>query len=66
MNEVLTTTLQAVRMSIDADGSIFRTRTGSPYRSLRTVFTHAVRQAGMVDFTFHNLCLYLCEPIGHE
>ena len=31
MNEVLTTTLQAVRMSIATDGPVFRTHTGTPY-----------------------------------
>ena len=51
MNEVLTTTLQAVRMSIATDGPVFWTRTGTPYRSFRTAFTHAVRQ---------------CESVGHE
>jgi integrase len=51
MNEVLTTTLQAVRMSIAADGLVFRTRTVTLYRSSRTAFTHAVHQAGMMDFT---------------
>ena len=66
MNEVLTTTLQAVRMSIAADGPVFRTRTDTLYRSSRTAFTHAVCQAGMMDFTFHDLRLYLCESVGHE
>ena len=55
MNEVLTATLQAVRMSIATDGPVFWTRTGTPYRSFRTAFTHAVRQVGMMDFTFHDL-----------
>jgi len=55
MNEVLTATLQTVRMSTATDGPVFRTRTGEPYRSFRTAFTHAVRQASMVDFTFHDL-----------
>ena len=55
MNEVLTATLQAVRMSISADGPVFRTRTGKPYRSFRIAFMHAVRQAGRKDFTFHGL-----------
>ena len=55
MNEVLTATLHAVRMSMSADGPMLRTRTGTPYRSFRTAFTHAVRQAGMMDFTFHDL-----------
>jgi len=55
MNEVLTATLQTVRMSTATDGPVFRTRTGEPYRSFRTAFTHAVRQASRVDFTFHDL-----------
>ena len=55
MNEVLTATLQTVRMSTSAHGSVFRTRTGEPYRSFRTAFTHAVRQAGRVNFTFYDL-----------
>ena len=33
INGVLTTTLQAVRMSISADGLVFRTRTDKPYRT---------------------------------
>ena len=33
MNGVLTTTLQAVRMSISADGPVFRTRADKPYRT---------------------------------
>jgi integrase len=55
MNEVLTATLQAVRMNVSASGLVFRTRTGKPYRSCRTAFTHAVRQADVADFTFHDL-----------
>lgn len=55
MNEVLTATLPTVRMSTSTDGPVFRTRTGEPYRSFRTAFTHAVHQASMVDFTFHDL-----------
>jgi integrase len=43
MNEVLTATLQAVRMSVSVAGPVFRARTGEPYRSFRTAFTHAVR-----------------------
>jgi integrase len=55
MNEVLTAALQAVRMSISVDGPVFRPRTGEPYRSFCTVFTYAVRQAGITVFTFHDL-----------
>jgi hypothetical protein len=52
MNEVLTDTLQAVRMDMCAAGSVFRTRRGNLYRSFRTVFTHAVRQTCVMNFTF--------------
>src|SRR5262249_14431447 len=55
MNEVLTATLQAVRMSVSVAGLVFRVRTGEPYRSFRTAFMHAVRQVGMVDFSFYDL-----------
>ena len=52
MNEMLTRTLQEVRIS---HGSVFRNRTGAPYRSYRTAFNTAVRRAKIVDFTFHDL-----------
>jgi len=55
MNEVLTATLQTVRMSTAADGPVFRTRTDEPYRSFCTAFIHAVHQASRADFTFHDL-----------
>ena len=55
MNEVLTDTLQVVRMDMFADGSVFRTRMGKLYRSFHTAFTYAVRQMGMMNFTFHDL-----------
>ena len=54
-NEVLTATLQTVRMSASTDGPVFWTRTGESYRSFRTAFMPAVCQAGRVDFTFHDL-----------
>jgi hypothetical protein len=59
MNEMLTATLQAVRMSTSADGPVLRFRTGKPYLSFRTAFTYAVRQAGMIDCTFRDL-RYAC------
>jgi len=55
MNDVLTTTLQTVRMSTLTDGPVFRTCRGVPYRSFRRVFMHAICQASMVDFTFYDL-----------
>jgi integrase len=55
MNEVLTTTLKAVKL-VHADGEkVFCSRQGNPYRSFRTAFERAVRLAGLADFTFHDL-----------
>ena len=55
MNEVLTTTLKAVKL-VDAEGEkVFCSRRGTPYRSFRTAFERAVRLAGLADFTFHDL-----------
>jgi integrase len=55
MNEVLTTTLKAVKLH-RADGErVFCSRQGTPYRSFRTAFERAARLAGVVDFTFHDL-----------
>lgn len=52
MNEMLTTTLAAIKLS---DGAVFRNRTGAPYRSVRTAFENAVKRAEIEDFTFHDL-----------
>jgi integrase len=52
MNELLTRTLQKVRIS---HGPVFRSRTRAPYRSFRTAFENAVRRAEIPDFTFHDL-----------
>jgi integrase len=55
MNEVLTTTLKAVKLQ-NADGEkVFCNRQGMPYRSFRTTFERAIRLAGIADFTFHDL-----------
>src|SRR5262249_10532257 len=55
MNDVLTTTLQAVKMETATEGAVFRTPRGGPYRNFRTAFERAVQQAGLEDFTFHDL-----------
>src|SRR5262245_25199538 len=55
MNDVLTTTLKAVRMNTLADGLVFCSRKGTPYRSFRSAFELAVRKAGLENFTFHDL-----------
>ena len=52
INELLKRTLEEVRIS---DGAVFRSRTGQPYRSVRTAFMTAVKRAEIVDFTFHDL-----------
>jgi integrase len=54
MNDVLTTTLQAITMTATPDGLVFRNRNGSPYKSFRTAFETAVKKAEVVDFTFHD------------
>jgi integrase len=55
MNDVLTTTFQAVKMKASTEGPVFRTSQGGPYRNFRTAFERAVQQAGLEDFTFHDL-----------
>ena len=42
MNEVLTATLQTVRMSTSTEGPVFWTRTGEPYR----IIPHGVYARG--------------------
>lgn len=55
MNEVLTTTLEEVRISAIQGGPVFCSRAGTPYRSFRTAFERAVRCAAIPNFTFHDL-----------
>jgi len=55
MNKVLTETLQAVRMTGLATEWVFCNQHGVPYRSFRSAFERAVRKAGLVDVTFHDL-----------
>ncbi len=55
MNEVLTTTLKAVKLQGARGECVFCSRDGTPYRSFRSAFERAVRQAGIADFTFHDL-----------
>lgn len=55
MNDVLTATLEEVRINSTAKGPVFHNRHGSPYRSFRTAFERAVRKAAIPDFTFHDL-----------
>jgi integrase len=55
MNKVLTEILRDVRMVALATEQVFCNLRGKPYRSFRTAFERAVRIAGLVDFTFHDL-----------
>ena len=55
MNDVLTATLQTVKMEISEGEAVFRTPQGRPYRNFRTAFEQAVQRAGLMDFTFHDL-----------
>ena len=55
MNAVLTETLRKVRINSTAQGPVFCNRNGTPYRSFRTAFKRAARQAGLTDLTFHDL-----------
>jgi integrase len=52
----LTLTVKSVKLeSLDGEHRVFCTYKGTPYRSFRTAFERAVRKAGIVDFTFHDL-----------
>jgi integrase len=55
MNNTLHTALKTLRISASGDVSVFCTPQGTPYKNFRTAFEYAVRQAGIVDFTFHDL-----------
>ena len=55
MNDVLTTTLEEVRITSMITGSVCCSRKGTPYCSFRTAFEHAARRAVIPDFTFHDL-----------
>jgi integrase len=55
MNDVLTTTLKAVRMNTLAESLSSAATTVLPNRSCRSAFELAVRQAGPENFAFHDL-----------
>jgi integrase len=52
INEILYNVLSKVR---GGDGKVFKNSRGQPYRSVRTSFEKAVKEAGIKDFTFHDL-----------
>jgi integrase len=55
MNNILTEALRAIRIIGHSEGVVFRSRKGTPYRSFRTAFERAVKQAQLRNFTFHDL-----------
>jgi len=55
MNAPLTETLRPLIIGKTSDASIFDSRKGEPYRSLRTAFATACRKAGITDFRWHDL-----------
>jgi integrase len=55
MNDTLTMLLKSGRLHAAEGDRVFLNRYGQPYRSFRTAFERAVRQAGIQDFTFHDL-----------
>jgi integrase len=55
MNDTLTMVLKSGTLHAAKGDQVFCNQHGQPYRSFRTAFEHAVRQAGIQDFTFHDL-----------
>jgi integrase len=55
MNDTLTMLLKSAKLHAAEGGRVFCNRHGQPYRSFRTAFERAVRQAGIQDFTFHDI-----------
>jgi integrase len=52
INEILYNALASLNPK---NGRVFKSRRGDPYRSIRTSFQAAIKQAGIEDFTFHDL-----------
>jgi integrase len=56
MNDILLSTLKPSRMTaVSVDAPVFCIPEGTPYKNFRTAFERARAQAGIVDFTFHDL-----------
>jgi len=55
MHDVLTATLEEIRIHVTESGSVFLNRNGAPPCSFRTAFEGAVRKALIPDFTLHDL-----------
>ncbi|MGD8718575.1 MAG: site-specific integrase [Candidatus Zixiibacteriota bacterium] len=52
INEILYNALRSIR---GRDGKVFLSSRGKPYQSIRTAFARALKEAGIDDFTFHDL-----------
>jgi len=55
MHDILTTTLEEVRISSMGRGPVCLNRQGTPYKSFRTAFERAVLKVAIPDCTFHLL-----------
>lgn len=57
MNQQLLPVMRALKASASDPeaGAVFLSSLGTPYRSFRSAFEHAVQKAGIDDFTFHDL-----------
>jgi integrase-like protein len=55
VNDVLTATLQTVKMEGSEGNAVFRMPQGEPYYNFRTAFEHVAQRAGLEDCTFHDL-----------
>jgi integrase len=55
MNDTLTMLMKSGKLHAAEGDQVFCNRHSQPYRSFRTAFERAVRQAGIQDFTFHDL-----------
>jgi integrase len=55
LNDTLTMVLKSAKVSKINEEKVFCNQRGQPYRSFRTAFERAVKQAGIADFTFHDL-----------
>ena len=55
LNDTLTMVLKSAKVSETNGERVFCNRRGQPYRSFLTAFERAGSEAGVADFTFHDL-----------
>lgn len=55
MNKIVIDTLRPLTVGRSPDAPVFLNRNGQPYKSVRTAFATACRNAGITDFHFHDL-----------